>query len=387
VIVPDMNRPRHNQGPRAHFDSRLGPLVQLNSDRYAEPVGGYGLWRQLERAEEAAELNRLLYVATTRAADYLILSGGVKQPGESTGPWTQLLARRFDLVTGKLLAKLSEGELRPEVKVLTLEPRVAAISSSKRRSLDFDALTASLAACQHSTPKQVAAMGGIAPNFAARQQYSFSRLSGALKREERIAKEVDRPDVKSTAALDLGVLVHTVLAAIDFRRPGDPERLVALHARRLGARGIVHKQEACDIIERFLTSPRAREVADAEESYAELDFLLAWPPEKTAERQITIAGAIDRLYRDRAGNWRVLDFKTNRVDGQDIGALAANYELQMLVYALAVERIWGAPPAGLTLHFLRSGQEHSFAWDAAAKTKVARMIDSTLAESRQAGLA
>ncbi|HTM53842.1 MAG TPA: UvrD-helicase domain-containing protein [Pirellulales bacterium] len=382
VIVPDMNRPRQNQGPRAHFDKRLGPLVQVNSDRYAEAVGGYALWRQLERAEEADELNRLLYVATTRAADYLILSSGVKQLGENSGPWMQLLSRRFDLLTGKLLAKLPKDEPQPRVNVITVEPVVAAVSSSKRRPLDFDAIKGSLRVPQPSTPERFAGMRAIAPNVAARQQYSFSRLSGALERGSQQAVDAERPYMTPAAALDLGVVVHAVLAAVDFRRPGDLKQLVALHARRQGARGIRHEEEALEIIERFMASSRARELANADESYAELDFLLAWPLEKTGERPITIAGAIDRLYRDRAGNWHVLDFKTNRLDGQDIPTLAANYELQMLVYALAVERIWGAPPAELTLHFLRSGQEHSFAWDAEARQKVARMVDDALAADR-----
>ena len=53
-----------------------------------------------ENEEDLAELTRLLYVATTRAADYLILSAGVEEPGKAAGPWLELIAKRFDLMTG-----------------------------------------------------------------------------------------------------------------------------------------------------------------------------------------------------------------------------------------------------------------------------------------------
>src|SRR5262249_1076658 len=147
--------------------------------------------------------------------DYLILSSGVKQLGENSGPWMQLLSRRFDLISGKLLAKLPKGEPQPRVKVITVEPVVAAVSSSKRRPLDFDAVKASVGVAQQSTSERFAGMRAIAPNVAARQQYSFSKLSGALEREGQSAVERDRFYATPAAALDLGVVVHAVLAAVD----------------------------------------------------------------------------------------------------------------------------------------------------------------------------
>ena len=41
--------------------------------------------------------------------------------------------------------------------------------------------------------------------------------------------------------------------------------------------------------------------------------------------------------------------------------------MQMLVYALAVERILKRPPVEIVLHFLRDNHEHRFAWDEAAR--------------------
>ena len=96
VVVPDLDRPRRVQGPPIAFTSQLGPML-----KNAEATTGYDLFMAAEDDEDLAESSRLLYVAATRAADRLILSAGVDRPGKTTGPWTKLLAKRFDPLTGR----------------------------------------------------------------------------------------------------------------------------------------------------------------------------------------------------------------------------------------------------------------------------------------------
>ena len=81
------------------------------------------------------------------------------------------------------------------------------------------------------------------------------------------------------------------------------------------------------MIGRFLASPRAAEIAAAKEVYRELEFLLAWPPDadrkRRAGRTRYLQGFIDCLYRDAAGRWRLIDYKTNRVTADTLAATAA----------------------------------------------------------------
>ena len=77
VIVPDVARPRRVQGPPVAFTPELGPAL-----KDPNATTGYDLLMAAENDEEMAELARLLYVAATRAADYLILSAGVEDPDE-----------------------------------------------------------------------------------------------------------------------------------------------------------------------------------------------------------------------------------------------------------------------------------------------------------------
>jgi len=111
-----------------------------------------------------------------------------------------------------------------------------------------------------------------------------------------------------------------------------------------------------------------------------------WPPGDAAIHAdsglgtIYLSGFIDRLYRDSAGRWHILDFKTNRVtDKTPPPPPSPNTEMQMLVYALAAEAVLKTPPASLVLHFLRTGDEHAFAWNDAARRRVQELVDRGIA--------
>ena len=99
---------------------------------------------------------------------------------------------------------------------------------------------------------------------------------------------------------------------------------------------------------------------------------------ETASGGRYLQGFIDCLYCDAAGQWRLVDYKTNRVTADTLAAVAAPYEMQMLVYALAVEQILQRPPDELVLCFLRPGLEYRFAWDAAARQRVVELVDGAL---------
>ena len=90
-------------------------------------------------------------------------------------------------------------------------------------------------------------------------------------------------------------------------------------------------------------------------------------------------GFIDCLYRDASGGWHVIDYKTNRVAAGQLAAAAADYEMQMLVYGMAVEGILGRPPEELTLCFLRPGEEYRFAWDAASRERAMALVEEAMA--------
>ena len=82
------------------------------------PDSAWNLWRMRSDLEEWQEDLRTLYVACTRAHDYLILSSSLADGYQPAGPWMLTLAGRFDLESGRCHAPdVAEG--RPAVYVHT----------------------------------------------------------------------------------------------------------------------------------------------------------------------------------------------------------------------------------------------------------------------------
>ncbi len=97
VVVADLDSPKQNRGEAVVLSPTLGPLVK--GDNKASV--GLNLHNAVEKQAELAETLRLFYVACTRAADHLILSGTLADPDKPKGPFTQVLARQFDIQSGR----------------------------------------------------------------------------------------------------------------------------------------------------------------------------------------------------------------------------------------------------------------------------------------------
>jgi ATP-dependent helicase/nuclease subunit A len=132
------------------------------------------------------------------------------------------------------------------------------------------------------------------------------------------------------------------------------------------------------MVRRFASSPRAAGIAAARQVCAELEFLLPWPPDASEPDGRYLQGFIDCLYRDSAGAWRLLDYKTNNVTAAEVEREAEKYEMQMLLYGLTVEKILKEPPQELVLCFLRPGVEYNFPWNDGSRNKVIEMVNRAL---------
>ncbi len=396
TIVPNVGWSRRTQSSAIAFTPRLGPMVKEKG-----ATCGYDLHLLAADEEEAAEFRRLLYVAATRAADYLILAagreelnldGGETRATKAARPWADLLGQRFDLLKGTLKVELPVGLAVPEVRVTTRQPAVGSKPVDLRQRRDLMKILDQ--ARQMAAERMGKTPGYLAPLSAdptGRRQFSFSRLSGQLS-QPVVPVEADSFEAEAFAPprLDprgLGTLVHAVLAELDFAgSAGESERLSEHVADLVRRHAPMHLPDSTeqeleapiDMLRRFLASPRAAEIAAAQQVYRELEFLLPWPPEDSPAGGRYLQGFIDCLYGDVAGQWRLVDYKTNRVARENVAAAAAAYEMQMLVYALAAERILKRPPAELVLCFLAPGVEYRFPWDDAARGQVVELVDGAM---------
>lgn len=387
VFVPDLSRPLNPQKPAAAFHPKLGPLLPD-----PETISGFELFTELEKQEEQAESMRLFYVATTRAADYLILSAGIKQPHLLGGFWLKLLDKRFDLQSGKPRQSAAQNE-SPTLLKVTFQPRPEEDERVRGRHHNLPALV--------KKAQRLAKAGqGCLPRYLApvsvkagdRREFSFSRIDGELMKllpESETPWAVGRSLESAAAARNLGTFVHAVLAQLDFAHPEHLRKLCLRLTEQYLPYLEQPPEEAIQMIERFLASPRAEEMTTAKELYREMEFLMAWPPEGCSEAPGAILspagrryfrGFIDCLYLDKSNHWHLVDYKTVFVSEESLSAVAARFVPQMWLYALAAEKVWKTAPAELVVYFLPSGLEWQVPWDAGAKEQLVETINRVLPE-------
>jgi ATP-dependent helicase/nuclease subunit A len=401
VVLPDLDRGRHGGAVRPVLDDRLGPLVNLPGDDLDEPRGSIGidLYRFREDLEENEERKRLLYVACTRAADYLVLSSSLADPEKPKQDWLKLVNRTVGLADGRLRIPLPAGYAPPEVLITDERPPLEGDAAARSRGADLSRLVEKTRKLAATTPPALpSTCDRIAVDVGARRRFSFSQLTGGLTLDEDDSPESDpgaeAPPAVSSAAdgphVDgrvLGALVQAVLERIDVRRQEGVADLCQYLAPQFS---LVQPAEAAaaaaTAVEQFLRTPRAAELAAAKVVRREVEFMLPWTAGAGGFAGRYLHGFIDCLYQDMHGRWRLLDYKSNRAAAGDVPQLVRRYELQMLVYSLACERALGAPLAECTLVLLDPGTEHSFVWDAAARQRGIARLDAAI-ESLASGSA
>jgi len=399
VVVPDLNRPNFPGSRQPVLDEQLGPLVPASEK---QDVVGWDLHRFAEQRQEQAERSRLLYVACTRAADYLLLASSAADLGQPKSDWLKLLSEHFNLDDGSCRANLPAMYRAPEVRVTAAEPATLRKPTGSTRGVDLRKLIEKAhhlaGAGQSVVPPEVEP---IPVNRQARQRFSFSRLSGelveatasslekssvanhGLRRELRAAScEYETPDDKLAAvdARGLGTLIHAVFERIDFRQPANDlvglcEFLAPQHVANDAP---VAAAEAVELIGRFLNSPRAEQLAEARQILREVEFILPWPLDQSPYRGRYLHGYMDCIYQAATGEWHLLDYKSNRIDAQGVSQAAEHYKLQMFVYGLASERSLGVAPVECVLHFLHPGAEAGFQWQNSERSAMASLIDQAI---------
>ncbi len=398
VVVPDLNRGLTMRPPAVALDEQLGPLVRAVED---DQFVGLQLFQHRDKLQELEERKRLLYVACTRAADYLILSSSIADIKKPKSDWLEMLGNQFDLQNGSLLGTLPAGYNAPEIRVTTAEPETDRKQSAGKRGADLLKLVAgtrqTLSDGKGRVPVEVAP---VPVDGAARRRFSFSRLTGGLvEKSPGVATpglEIATPGLEhdpadhesSSTTLDprgLGTLVHAVLERVDFRSPTDIKGLCEyLAPQHLEQQADAAAAEAAAMVDQFLGSARAQQIAQAKIVRKEVEFVVPWsvkgpwPIEEERFAGRYLHGFIDCLYQDAAGGWYLLDYKTNNVRAENIADAAEHYRMQMYVYGLACRQALGREPSECVLHFLRPGVDFAFPWDDANQRDMAAKIDAAI---------
>ena len=298
----------------------LGIALRTTDDdgKELEPAA-WACINRMRKWQDRAESARMLYVAMTRARDYLMIGGpaGGVRDGDS---WM----KGFDRWLG--LSDRTDGE-----------------------SLDGTSWQGVVWRGPRSTPKPSAENGVLAPvdvellrrridgvrSTPSRHDVSITALAAALA-EERTGVERSEPRGSShnPMALIRGTAAHRLLQLWNFERDSYPTLSALLHGTALDLNG--REELGADlesIAERFRSSTLFERLKT--ESVFDRELQLRWNI-----GGVCINGVIDA----RLGDGTLVDYKT----GAQHSSLSAQYEWQLRLYAAAIRAITGTmPPRGL----------------------------------------
>jgi ATP-dependent helicase/nuclease subunit A len=375
VFVPDFGATGHDQHhPVARWDAHLGCVVRPPADEDPPPFPDFGwrLWHAAEKIEDWHEDMRTLYVACTRAQDYLVLSAAVKKPGEGTNPWMLTLAERFDPETGACRGPVGDEQHRPSVRVVKsqddLGPVPAATAAPEPRFLpaaDRAALEDIAAIPLRLSSKRVFTLGEVERLLRAENDgqdslratdlaCQFDAEDGSDRNDwPRRREEIGPASSRNESVRDR--ILRVVLDRWDMRQSDGWRPLLA---RELEARPGVEaemREQLATLLTRFAASDMRARLSTATACHREVE-LLADLPESD---ETWVRGVIDCLWQDGTGGWHALAF-AGAGECPDLHDESwRDRDAGLVLAAWAAERRLGVGLRSVTRYCLETGEARS----------------------------
>ncbi len=296
VCVPQLDRGlggsrTRGAGPMVTFDPASGIVCQLRDERgaIANPLS-YRAMQSREQQMEYAETKRVFYVACTRAADLLVMTGklGKSTVGHRRGTnfsknWITDVFAAFDLALEDFTS--STGQCR-----------------------DFDGFQLG---CFGYTADQPLAAASRHANADALPQSSGTRWT-TIPILGRIPEQTAVPAFPqmTTMAMKRGTLVHNLLDPWEAWTEMSPAALQAYavaKARQLHIWDEAIPRHLVSILQALRQTPEAHDITQAQERVSEMPVLATWAGRTRLLR-------LDLVYKDRQGRWNLVDWKTEQPD-------------------------------------------------------------------------
>lgn len=286
----------------------------LEPDRYIR-------LREREKAMESSEGRRLLYVATTRARDRLVVTCFGRLSNKDGSASAVLLGPIADALPAPepLVDEYEDGGL------LVLPPRVPPKVDAGDGAPDERDLPE--ARRMWSASREEVLLG-------ARRVAPATSPSGLEHVDEQVRAGGPGAPAGRAEALALGSAVHHTLELCDLDDEGSLDRVAAAAAREFERPDV-----AVEVAQLAAACWRAEPVrAAARAAASDRDAVHREVPIAALVDGVVLSGAVDLLYRD-GEDWVIVDYKTDRVAEPDV--LLARYRPQGAAYALAVEAVLG----------------------------------------------
>jgi ATP-dependent exoDNAse (exonuclease V) beta subunit len=387
VAVPDLSRSllAGSRAPLLTLGREQPPRVGMQWRRLGSAsinLFAYGELYEESKQRDAEEGLRLFHVAATRAKERLILSGVVKpEPGKEVKPGTPVVER--------LVAALGvERDADTVVSVAAAQPRAGLEASfagaeiAVRANLPSPERGAELREVRRDAanerelgqgpppliqrqppivPSRPLSYTAIAAYEECPYRFYMERVLGVPARGRsslRIAPQTSAaPAEGSPSAREeraaRGAAVHALLEWSQANAWEEPTAELALrHAVAAGLE--LERSEADGLlapVREWLGSPLRERIGDeATRVRAEVPILLRIG-------DAVLRGSIDLLVERAGAAPLVVDYKTDRLGGEEPGSHARRYETQRAIYGLAVAESLGATEVEVAYVFLERPEE------------------------------
>ena len=304
-----------------------GVHVSLGSEGRRFITSGYEMAREREKEADEEETIRLMYVATTRARDHLVLS---------------------------LYRKATKSESKAPAAVID---RFATEADCEWHDIDCSLIDMAQipegdAGAEDAGDTSTDRERWIADRMAVLEQASRKPAIAVTELARLDKDEVESGEVyyrKGRAGTSLGRAVHSVLQSIDL---ATGEGLEEISWAQAAAEGIPHLwEDVAKMVASALRTSVVRRAVASGKWYRELftSMLL---------ENGLVEGFIDLLFEEEGGII-IADYKTDVLDDEVEEERIGQYSLQAGTYALAVHRVTGKTVKEVVLVFVRSGKEIS----------------------------
>ncbi|MCL2497435.1 MAG: UvrD-helicase domain-containing protein [Symbiobacteriaceae bacterium] len=369
--------------------------------------------KEREAQGEDEESLRLLYVAMTRARDYLILSGPLAKLRLAPGSWWSKVADLLPQEVAGGLVKIYQPQ--PPVEVARLnapsaesEPQAAAVEFSQEIASRQN-LTPELIRELATSPRmgEVPLIPGahtalaitslqnyrrcprlyylqsrlrLAPPFKHRSGFDLE-LEPSPALGEKPGEEAVTSSLWAEDPLSFGSLIHQLSQEMvqNFRQsqanlPLEEllrERALAYHYSVKQATPLA--EQVLPMLEQFNHSELMQQVRQSKKVFTELPFSYLLPS------GVMLRGIIDLVLLNQDETISLFDYKTNLIRPYLRRRLAEQYRLQMHLYALAALEYWQLPLHEASLYLFRApwGEEREQVLSGANS----RLATETLAEA------
>lgn len=375
VFIPDLHR---------RFRDETGPVLFSAGQGIGLKVPGVGGELIATSVHEAVasrekklsllELKRVLYVALTRAKDYLVLSaaGGKVTTGKdftALGTWLGWLGKVYNFGD---LAALPERLAVDKAAILVCAghelppPQPCAANNSTAAGPIaagwLEGLAGRIAALPPVRPETVFTVSAIGRFRLCPRAFYYGSIAAL---PEPAAEAPFQADPARPPGRIIGDILHRSLELADPDLPAD-EWLARAAAEKAPLRWRrAAMAEVRPLLARYTGSALFREIA-AHPVRREWQFAFHLP-DPDGREAYAFAGRVDCLLDYRDDSFGIVDYKTDKVTAREAAGKAGEYALQLVLYAMAAEAAGQGAVKDARLHFLRPGVTVAVPVDEAAR--------------------